>query len=101
MNKHVNERKMRRKAAEPKSTRVIDHFRRLGEYSTRCGAVHAAEGTEAVHRYLAENPYFSRGHSKATRFTSRAALAKPPTGKVYPHDSKREAARRLRQMGTK
>jgi hypothetical protein len=99
MNKHINSRKVRRKAAEPKSTRVINHFRRLREYAARCWAVHAAKGLEAVRRYMAENPYFSRGHSKATRFTSRAALTKAPQGKLYPHDSKREAARHLRQMG--
>lgn len=99
MNKHVNERKISRKASEPKSTRVINHFRRLQEYSNRCSQVMAAEGLEAMRRYMHQNPYYSRGHSKATRFSSRAALTKPKAGNVYPHDSKREAARHLRQMG--
>lgn len=95
MNKHVNERKIRRKAAEPKSTRVINHFRRLQEYNHRCEQAMAAEGLGAMRRYMHQNPYYSRGHSKATRFSSRAALTKASTGKVYPHDSKREAARHV------
>jgi len=99
MNKHINERKTGRKAAEPKSTRVINHYRRIKQYAMNCSRMREAHGEEAMRVYMSKFVYFSRGHSKATRFTNRAALTKASTGKVYPHDSKREAARHLRQMG--
>lgn len=97
MNKHVNERKLRRKEAEPKSPRVIAHFHRLEEYGHRCAQVMAAEGPEAMRWYVAENPYFSRGHSKAKRFSSRAALTHIRPSKYTPHQGAREKARRVQQ----
>ena len=97
MNKHVNKRKLLRKAAEPKSTRVVDPFRRLREYGRRCAQVMAEEGKEGLYLYMADNPYFSRGHSKAKRFSSRAALTRIRPSKYMPHQGKQECARRVQQ----
>ena len=101
MNKHINERKLRRKlarlAANVVPARAIAHFRRLGEYGARCAQVAAEEGKEGLYMYMAENPYFSRGHSKAKRFSSRAALTRMRPSKYMPHQGAREKARRVQQ----